>query len=204
MKCYNCGHLLPEDSDFCQYCGKRIEKQTSIKENVVEEVIVADETNKTAELPLHNLENATPEEKLNPGIKIQEEAIGTLKGNKKEKNSKIRFCKMCGSQIDAQTKKCSGCGKQYFKGIKFNKFLTTVLILSVVILTSVILNIVQHAKIESLNNKNEYYEKRNLQYQEEVLNLKRENSEYECPKCHYRKLSKTEMLKKIDEDFASN
>lgn len=24
MKCYNCGHLLPEDSEFCQYCGNKI------------------------------------------------------------------------------------------------------------------------------------------------------------------------------------
>lgn len=28
--------------------------------------------------------------------------------------SKFRFCKYCGSRIDAQSKKCTGCGKQYF------------------------------------------------------------------------------------------
>ncbi len=127
MTCYNCGHLLPDDSEFCQYCGKRIEKQTSIQEN------------------------ATPKEELNPVIKIQtEEAVKNLKENKKAKKSKVRFCKFCGGQIDAQSKKCVGCGKQYFKGVKFNKFLTTVLILSIVMVTSVILNIVQLVEIENL------------------------------------------------------
>ena len=41
MKCYNCGHLLPEDSEFCQYCGKRIENEISIQENTVEEVVLS-------------------------------------------------------------------------------------------------------------------------------------------------------------------
>ncbi len=28
-----------------------------------------------------------------------------------------RYCSKCGSAIDSKTKKCTGCGKQYFKGI---------------------------------------------------------------------------------------
>jgi hypothetical protein len=30
-------------------------------------------------------------------------------------SSKNRFCKKCGSIVDPKTKKCMGCGKQYFK-----------------------------------------------------------------------------------------
>ena len=50
MKCYNCGHLLPEDSEFCQYCGKKIETEMAIQENEVEEVVVSDKTTETAEI----------------------------------------------------------------------------------------------------------------------------------------------------------
>ena len=154
MTCYNCGHLLPDDSEFCQYCGKRIEKQTAIQEN------------------------STTKENLSPVTKIQtEEAVKNLKENRKAKKAKVRFCKFCGGQIDAQSKKCVGCGKQYFKGIKFNKFLTTVLILSIVVLTSVILNIVQLVEINELNEDKEYYKKKSVDQQTQISNLNKEIKE---------------------------
>lgn len=33
MKCHNCGYPLPKDSEYCQYCGKKLET-TSIEENI--------------------------------------------------------------------------------------------------------------------------------------------------------------------------
>ncbi|MBQ9097039.1 MAG: zinc ribbon domain-containing protein [Clostridia bacterium] len=176
MKCYNCGQLLPDDSEFCQYCGKRLEKHVSIQENSVvenaEEVIVTDEVIETVKPVLHNLEDTTPEKPVKSIIKIQtEETAKKLKENKKVK---IRFCKFCGGQIDSQTKKCTGCGKQYFKGIKFNKFLTAVLILVVALLVSIILNIVQFVKIDSLNGYKQYYMERGLHYQSEIADLRKE------------------------------
>lgn len=83
-----------------------------------------------------------------------------------EEKSKIRFCKMCGGQIDCYTKKCSVCGKQYFKGIKLNKYITTIIILSVVMLMSIILNIVQVVKIKELN---EYYTKNALEQKKRIF-----------------------------------
>ena len=29
MKCNNCGHMLPSDSEFCQYCGAKISGMTA-------------------------------------------------------------------------------------------------------------------------------------------------------------------------------
>lgn len=288
MKCYNCGHLLPEDSEFCQYCGKKIETEISIQENAVEEVIVADETTETAGIDLPDLENATPEEALDAIIKIQaEETVKNLKLNsknqpnneedvdfglvpekpiytlalmsvdgereylnqlytengvkikwnrrgstsvngisgmidvydtflpsgepyktiyinmygakksekapvgftlnnveakrkkkkpKKEKKVKTKFCSRCGSVVDRETKICSGCGKKYFKGIKFTKFSITVIILSVVLLTSVIINFVQYTEIDYLNGRVNYWSNQTDKLKDEVSDLEWEKT----------------------------
>jgi len=91
--------------------------------------------------------------------------------NAKFQKTKIRFCKFCGGRIDAQTKKCSGCGKQYFKGIKFNKFLITVLILSLVIISSITLNIVQSIEMKELIEDKEYFKEKTYEQQVEISDL---------------------------------
>ncbi len=138
-------------------------KERSIKKvHVDDKDIVRD-----MDLPISK--NTTLEE-TNTIIVEQEEMICYLNEKIKEKKSKVRFCKLCGGQIDSQTKKCSGCGKQHFKGIKFNKFSNATLVLSVVILISIILNIVQFVKIDSLN-----YSTKMLRY--EISKLEKENYE---------------------------
>lgn len=285
MKCYNCGHLLPEDSEFCQYCGKRIETEISIKENTVEEVTVTDEITETAEIDLPDLENTAPEKALDAIIKIQaEETIKKLKENsknqlnneedvdfglvpekpiytlalmsvdgereylnqlytengvkikwnrrgstsvngingiidvydtvlpsgelyktiyinmygakksekapvgftfnnveakrkkKKPKKVKTKFCSCCGSVVDKETKICSGCGKKYFKGLKFTKFSIIVIIMSVILLTSIIINLVQYTEIDYLNSGVEYWSNETEKLKYEVSDLEREKT----------------------------
>ena len=68
------------------------------------------------------------------------------------------FCRKCGNEIDSTTKKCTGCGKQYFRGIKY--YLKTVftkkrilpIVLSVLLIFSLICNIVQTVDINSYKN----------------------------------------------------
>ena len=127
MNCYNCGQVLPEDSQFCQYCGNKIENEVVNQMEIKEEAIVIE----------------------SPTVEIEKNKHRSIEKTKKKK-LKLRFCKFCGAQIDTQTKKCSGCGKQYFKGIKFNKFLIIVFVLSLMIIASVTLNIVQVAEINRL------------------------------------------------------
>lgn len=153
---------------------------------MVEEVIVADEKTKTAEIDLPDLENATVEE-TNTVVAEQKEKVYDLDEKKKEKKSKVRFCKFCGGQIDAQTKKCSGCGKQYFKGIKLNKFLITVLILSLVIISSVILNIVQMIETNELKDDKEYYKQKTEEQQTQISKLNKEIREKENHLNYYEK-----------------
>ena len=76
---------------------------------------------------------------------------------KKEKPVKMKYCSRCGSVIDNKTKTCTGCGKQYFRGLRLTKFSVTVIVLSIVLAISAILNVVQLVDRNDLNDSREYW-----------------------------------------------
>ena len=129
--CPNCGCVIPEDSEFCQYCGTTIvsRQETEAKtissavSTVIPRVVVPAEK-------LHEKANVTftdaPEKK-------QEQCTV------EPKERKVRFCKKCGGTIDKDTRKCSSCGKQYFRP----KSAIPIIVLSVVVLAFVGLNVWQ-------------------------------------------------------------
>lgn len=59
-------------------------------------------------------------------------------------NTKQRFCKHCGSIIDADTKKCTSCGKQYFHLPKPHKHTVIIIIAAILIVSLAGLNIYQY------------------------------------------------------------
>ena len=67
------------------------------------------------------------------------------------KNTKQRFCKNCGGEIDVKTKICKSCGKQYFKAKKILKALP-VFMLTLLLCGSVILNILMIQRIKLLES----------------------------------------------------
>ena len=69
--------------------------------------------------------------------------------NLKTKIGKIKYCSRCGGKINNETKKCTGCGKQYFKGFKGNKTLTILLIIMLVF--SAFLNVYSFTKIGEIS-----------------------------------------------------
>ena len=83
MKCDKCNNTLPEDSEFCQYCGRK---------------------NNTEKM------EATADVRLAPGIS---QSVKNFHINKAS-NTKGKYCKSCGGALN-KTKKCTGCGKQYFQ-----------------------------------------------------------------------------------------
>lgn len=67
-------------------------------------------------------------------------------------NAKKRYCKFCGGLIDNDTKKCSSCGKQYFRMPKLR--VNALLAILCVILVG--LNIFQYYKISAIQSDFEY------------------------------------------------
>ena len=223
MKCQKCGYSIPEDSEFCQYCGAHLEPQLasetvttpaetlppveSASETVSEtaptepqpEVVQEESLMSRAYrsyistdpeekrffeelLGTEELKNAYLEEceqnqrEYDKGVRINfkqsytqfmgalhdeyfsapqtsheepvpaEEPVAPVTAPIAEKtmvpnsNEKHNFCKKCGSAIDPITKKCSGCGKQYFNGKKT----VPVVLLSVLLIGSIGLNVMQY------------------------------------------------------------
>lgn len=214
--CQKCGNSLPEDSEFCPYCGARLESQpvsetvaAPAKVILTEEQVQGIETNPTPvepqpkavqEVPLlrraySSFISADPEEKrffeevlgseelraayleeceknkkeYGEGVRVDfkqsylqfmgilhDEYFGRLvvpvtpppslsekheetpaapttpveTTNVPQKKNKQRYCKLCGNPIESTSKKCTGCGRQYFKA----KFTPLYVLLVIVIL----------------------------------------------------------------------
>lgn len=219
MKCQKCGYSIPEDSEFCQYCGAHLEPQlapetVTTPAEILPPVESVSETAPTEPQPevvqeeslmsrayrsyistdpeekrffeellgTEELKNAYLEEcernqrEYDKGVRINfkqsytqfmsalhdeyfsapktsheepvpaEEPVAPVTAPIAEKtmvpnsNEKHNFCKKCGSAIDPNTKKCSGCGKQYFNGKKT----VPIVLLSVLLIGSIGLNVMQY------------------------------------------------------------
>lgn len=223
MKCQKCGYSIPEDSEFCQYCGAHLEPQlasetvTTPAETLPPVESVSETASETAPtepqpevvqkeslmsrayrsyistdpeekrffeelLGSEELKNAYLEEcernqrEYDKGVRINfkqsytqfmsalhDEYFSAPQTSHEEpapaaepvapatapivekavvpsSNEKHNFCKKCGSAIDPNTKKCSGCGKQYFNGKKT----VPIVLLSVLLIGSIGLNVMQY------------------------------------------------------------
>lgn len=152
MKCYNCGHLLPDDSEFCQYCGKRMEQ-------------------------IENVTTKVKPEQIDINLNDEKDTLSIFENNadndnvkKSERSTKKVYCRICGGIIDKETKKCSGCGKQYFRGIRLKTILNSVF--GTIILVSLFFNIMQYTSyVELVDEKYSIVSEKNV-LEEEVKKLK--------------------------------
>lgn len=87
-----------------------------------------------------------------PEINTKDDSLKTDDIKSKTKTKKDKYCKFCGGLIGSNTKKCTKCGKQYFK-LKFNRYTSLVIILAVAIIALIASNIYQSYTINSMNAK---------------------------------------------------
>lgn len=82
-----------------------------------------------------NTSHDTVDVSIGASIDVEKESSGTRQNSvsfveqDEVKAKKKRYCKECGSQIDSETKKCTGCGKQYFR-FRIRNAITVVLLVS--------------------------------------------------------------------------
>ena len=106
---------------------------------------------------------------------------------KKEKPVKMKYCSRCGAIIDNNTKVCTGCGKQYFKGITKRSLPIIILSFIIIIISAVsvyynmqLVNEVEDLK-ESIEVKNSVIDSKNNSIDrltDQVAELRDENYEY--------------------------
>ena len=83
--------------------------------------------------------------------------IASPTGEHQKTTTAKKYCSHCGSLINEETKTCTGCGKQYFKGFKhfwgriFCKKQLALVIVSFVLLVSLITNIVLAVNVADLD-----------------------------------------------------
>lgn len=92
-----------------------------------------------------------------------------------DKNKQIsgakEYCSRCGSLIDFDTKICTGCGKQYIKGIRITKSLVLIVVLSILLIVSIFINITQLKEITEIDSQRRSFEERIDNLQSEISDL---------------------------------
>lgn len=159
MRCPKCGYALPEDSEFCQYCGSKLSAEG---ENIASPDIPIVELPNSADVR-QTIQEAQKASDIEDTFPPKEETdsynnAAALENNctvptpdtigltvapteTPVENQKKKFCKHCGGLIDAKTKKCSSCGKQFFR---FPKRIVGIIALVIVFSALAGLNIYQY------------------------------------------------------------
>ena len=131
MNCPKCKSILPDDSEFCQFCGTKIESKSFINVSTRPTVSLEDK-------------EITKQENVSTPVFIASSKLNQANQTVQKPNqeaTKEQHCKVCGGLIDSKTKKCISCGKQY---LKLRPLVLAVILLAVILSVSAALNVYQY------------------------------------------------------------
>lgn len=101
-----------------------------------------------------------------PDLQQTEQSAQTLPATLKQK---VKYCSRCGQIIDPTTKKCQGCGKQYFKGISLKAVF--IVLLGVLFVASVVSNVILGITYVGLREEAEDLLQKNMSLKTEIREL---------------------------------
>lgn len=167
MKCPKCGYSLPDDSVFCQYCGAKLDSQV-ISDVSAEEVDIPEIAQSEVPVVSDSVPESEPEPEFEskpeatsvaftndqcetgkePGVPVDSpsEVLTPIVVQEAVQQStttdtvKQVHCKICGDIVDGDTKKCRGCGKQYFRA----KTVIPHIVVAILFVLSIGLNVAQY------------------------------------------------------------
>ena len=173
--CPNCNKFMEADALFCSQCGRNL---------ALTPIPLEDDDNphesKSPPLP-HSaatpIVQSTPTSTATPDSTATPTSTATSTSTETPDSSKLRFCTMCGGQIDHSTKRCLYCGKQYFS---FKRMVTSkrfiIAVFSILLISSVVFSVIREqrdeiayleringeeyvANVKNLESKLKFYEK---------------------------------------------
>lgn len=151
MKCFKCGYALPDDSEFCQYCGVKLETEPeqSNAAYAVPKLIIEPQPFEPEAPRIGTVKDLPESGKDHADATLSAEGTGNIPQEEAKSGGKQRYCKFCGGAIHPKTRKCQSCGKQYFRVPKCSG---TVL-LAVICLVLVGLNVFQYTRAVLMEEK---------------------------------------------------
>lgn len=135
MKCSICGNELPNDSEYCQYCGKKL---IAGRLNVSE--------------PLRDKANISADDKVSRMI------VKPIQLCDEERSAKIPFDKGSESNMQGENglesyrKNCSSCGKRRFQ---LNRIVVLTIAICVILVSLIGLNVFQYFRYNHMHSLNE-------------------------------------------------
>ena len=95
------------------------------------------------------------EQANNEKQETQANQVNRSNGTTSSEHSRVgKFCRHCGSMIDPETKKCTGCGKQYFH---LPKLTTPMIVGTILIIVLAGANIYQYVQLASIKKEYNFY-----------------------------------------------
>ena len=114
------------------------------------------------------------EPSLNSSIVDDTEKCGKAYKQPTTEKEKKKYCSKCGALIDFTTKKCTGCGKQYFKGIPSIIYILIILLLLVCLCIMTFSSNSQRSQLQYYKDNYESYKTKYETSQEQINSLREE------------------------------